>query len=180
MVLQQGLSSTRDGQHPTLHPILYECCLPRYRSTCGTRGLEWLCDVKNDALFSHGDVEGVRRFWQGCPDSRFTSIASVTFSNLGTSRDAAYFDAKGQTSHPKCLCILGGTKLQSSFMQSKTDVSLKNPLLQQRPESRTLASARQNKIQQPQTLFQWQDTLTCRGSCKTHLGINRLQHKLQS
>ena len=24
----------------------------------------------------------------------------------------------------------------------------------------------QNKIQQPQTLFQWQDTLTCRGSCK--------------
>lgn len=38
----------------------------------------------------------------------------------------------------------------------------------------------QNKIQQPQTLFQWQDTLTCRGSCKTHLGINRLQHKLQS
>ena len=117
MVLQQGLSSTRDEQHPNLHPILYECCPPGYRSTCGTRGLEWLCDVKNDPLFSHGDVEGVRRFWQGCPDSRFTSIASVTFSNLGTSRDAAYFDAKGQTSHPKCLCILGGTKLQPSFMQ---------------------------------------------------------------
>ena len=31
-------------------------------------------------------------------------------------------------------------------MRSKTDVSLKNPLLQQRPESRTLASARQNNF----------------------------------